>query len=170
MNTNTPKKPRQITGRFVLMCFVGFFGVIFAANAIMMYLALGTFPGLEVESTYEVSQGYNEEIALAKALEAKEWSVDADVDRNDAGQVFVSVKARDKNGAPIQGDEFTIKFQRPTSTSTDVVLRLQEQEAGRYVGNIEHIALGNWTVVVEAYSAGSGDTPVFRSRNRLFFE
>ncbi|MDX5593217.1 FixH family protein [Pseudovibrio sp. SPO723] len=170
MDNKGTKKPRQITGRFVLVCFIVFFGVIFAANAIMMYLAIGTFPGLEVESTYEVSQGYNDEIALAETMKAKAWKVEADIKQASDGSVQILVLAQDKNGAPVYGDEFTVKFQRPTSTNTDTELTLQEQEAGRYVGNIAELGHGNWTVVVEAFSAESAETPVFRSRNKVFFK
>ena len=40
---------RELTGRHVLLITVAGFGTIIAVNLIMAFLAVGTFPGLEVK-------------------------------------------------------------------------------------------------------------------------
>ena len=45
------KDPKAITGKTVLVWLLAFFGVIFTANAVFIYLALGSFPGVVVESS-----------------------------------------------------------------------------------------------------------------------
>ena len=52
--TVTPKPAREVTGTTVLICFVGFFGVVATVNGIMMHAAITTFAGTE---TIVVLQG-----------------------------------------------------------------------------------------------------------------
>ena len=47
------KKPRELTGRHVLLWIVGFFAVIFAVNGILVRAATSTFGGLETQSSYK---------------------------------------------------------------------------------------------------------------------
>ncbi|WP_310620950.1 FixH family protein [Flexibacterium corallicola] len=162
--------PRTIKGWHVLAAFCTFFGIIFTANAYLIYIAVETFPGLEVESSYEVSQGYNSEIARAKAQAVRGWQVNAQVNRNNDGSVNIGLDALDKEGNPISPQKVQVTFQRPTITTTDVVVPLLEQKVGRYVGNLEHLAAGNWTVIVEAFSEQSDAKPAFVSRNRTYLE
>ena len=73
--------PRPVTGYTVLAWMVGFFAVIFAANGVFIYLAAGSFPGLEVSSAYKAGQEYNGEIAAAAAQSARGWNVSASAQR-----------------------------------------------------------------------------------------
>ena len=43
--SNAVATGRPITGRFVLICLIAFFGMIIAVNVIMMRFALETLPG-----------------------------------------------------------------------------------------------------------------------------
>ena len=55
------------TGRTVLIALLGAFVVIFGANFALIYAALGTLHGEEVENSYDASQVYNQKIAAARA-------------------------------------------------------------------------------------------------------
>ena len=57
---------KPLTGRFVLLTLVSFFGVVFAVNFAMMKLAIDTLPGTEVDSAYSASLGYGREIVAAR--------------------------------------------------------------------------------------------------------
>ena len=63
--TVTPKPGREVTGKTVLICFVGFFGVVATVNGIMMHAAITTFAGTETSSSYKAGLAYREEEAAA---------------------------------------------------------------------------------------------------------
>lgn len=65
-----PKTARKVTGTTVLVCFVGFFGIVAIVNAIMMYAAITTFAGTETSSSYKAGLAYKQEEAAAVAQTA----------------------------------------------------------------------------------------------------
>ena len=95
--------PKPLTGRFVLFTLLSFFGVVFAVNFVMMKLAIDTLPGTEVDSTYSASLGFGKEIAAARDQNARNWRVDADIQRGAKGDATLQVEAHDSRGAPISG-------------------------------------------------------------------
>src|SRR5262245_25751182 len=107
-------KGRPLTGRTVLITLLAFFGVVFAVNGVMMKLAIDTMPGLEVESAYRASMGYNGEIAAARRQSALGWQVVERVDRAADGHAAMRVEARDSAGAPLSGLAVTARLERPT--------------------------------------------------------
>ncbi|KZL18950.1 FixH [Pseudovibrio axinellae] len=169
IDQKSSRKPRQLTGRMVLYRLIAFFGVIAAMNAVMIYIALDTFPGLEVDSSYKVSQRYNKEIANAKAQAALNWNVDAAIERNGDGSAHIRVLAEDKTGAVITGESVTVKLHRPAITAADQDLILSERSAGEYVANLSNLGAGHWNVVVEIADPSDKSFPIFRSKNKIFF-
>lgn len=154
---------RPITGRTVIYLLAGFFGVIFAANAIFVWLAVGSFPGLEVESSYKAGQEYNDEVAAAAEQAARGWNVDVRAVPGEGGTALTA-RFADKSGAPERLLTVTATFQHPTDTRHDRSAALSETEPGVYTGIVADIAAGSWTLVVEAKVNGD---QVFRSRNLL---
>ena len=59
-------RPRELTGRTVLVCLVGFFVVVGAVNAVMIAAAISTFAGLESDSPYQAGLAFDQEIAAAR--------------------------------------------------------------------------------------------------------
>ena len=94
------RPPRPITGRMVFFMMVAFFGVVIGVNLIMMQLAIQTLPGTEVDSAYSASLAYEKEIATARAQSARNWKVDAHVQRAADGGATLLVEARDDTGRP----------------------------------------------------------------------
>src|SRR3974377_133189 len=107
--------PKPLTGRFVLLTLLSFFGVVFAVNFVMMKLAIDTLPGTEVDSTYSASLGFGKEIAAARDQDARNWHVDAHIHRGADGGATLQVEARDTRGAPISGLKFRGTLARPTA-------------------------------------------------------
>ncbi len=169
VDQKSSRKTRRVTGRMVLFSLLGFFGVVASMNAAMIYVALDTFPGLEVDSSYKVSQRYNKEIANAKAQAALNWSVDATIARNGDGSAHIRVVAKDKTGAPVTGELVFVKLHRPAITKADQDILLSERSAGEYVANASDIDAGNWNVVVEIAERSDKTLPIFRSKNKIFF-
>lgn len=156
--------PKPVTGRFVLIATLAFFGVVIGMNAVMATLAIRTLPGTEVDSPYQVGQRYNEEIAAARRQASRAWNVTAEVRRAQDGHADVRVSARDHDGAPLSGYSFVAKLQRPTTTREDHVLALREPESGVYRGEVVDLAAGQWELEIQAERGGER---MFLSRQRI---
>ena len=63
-------KPRELTGRAVLIWLIGFFGLVFVVNGIMAKAAISTFGGVETQSSYKAGQMFEHEVALARAQDS----------------------------------------------------------------------------------------------------
>ena len=157
-------QPRPITGRMVLFMMVAFFGVVIGVNLIMMRLAIRTLPGTEVDSAYSASLAYEKEIATARAQSARNWKVDAHVERSGQGGATLQVEVRDHDGRPMSGLKFQGHFERPADKRSDQAVALAETGIGIYRGSATLIAPGQWDLVVQGDAAGRR---VFLSRNRV---
>ncbi len=161
-----PRAERKITGRTVLFWMIGFFTVIFIANAIFLHLALSSFPGVVTETAYEDGLAYNDAIAASRAQAARDWSVSGALERAGETAARVEVVARDAGDAPLSGLAVTATLRRPASPEAPLVVVLQEGESGRYQAMVKDLAAGNWILDLEAL--GGQDGAAFKSRNRLY--
>ncbi|WFE88677.1 FixH family protein [Roseibium porphyridii] len=159
------KDPKAITGKTVLAWLIGFFGVIFTANAIFLYLAFGSFPGVVVESSYEAGQAYNREIAAAKAQEELRWQVTNEVTRTTGAGAKVQVTALDAKGTPLYGVDVKAALRRPAQGEGDVELFLNADGGGRYTADVSDLPAGNWNLVLVIEQDGKR---MFKSENRIF--
>jgi nitrogen fixation protein FixH len=155
---------KPLTGRKVLAMLLAFFGVVFGVNFLMMKLAIDTLPGTEVDSAYSASLAYEQEIAAAHDQNARDWKVDAHVQRGADGAATLQVEARDASGRPVSGLKFEGRFERPTDRRADQQVALAERGIGIYRGSAPLIAAGQWDLVLEAVSAGQR---MFLSKNRV---
>jgi len=164
--TSTNPKPREfrLTGWMVFGMMAGFFGIIFIANAIMIWLAFDSWTGLETASSYEAGRQYQSEFDAAQRQNQRGWKVTANAVRATAGAASVDVELKDKAGAPLSGLVLNAWLNRPTNSANDRKTVLAEGSTGTYTGIIQEIAAGQWTLIIEARDAGK---VVFRSRNRL---
>ena len=156
--------PKPLTGRKVLFMLVAFFGVVFGVNFLMMKLAIDTLPGTEVDSAYSASLAYESEIAAAHDQNARNWKVDAQVQRGPDGGATLQVEAHDNSGRPISGVKFKGRFERPTDRRADQPVALAETGIGIYRGSAPLIAPGQWDLVLEGDAAGQR---MFLSKNRV---
>lgn len=157
---------RRITGRTVLLSLVAFFGVVTAANAAMIWLALSSWTGVETQSAYKDGAHYPREIAAAEAQVERHWNVSADLVRLGDG-ADITVAMRDAAKTPLPGLALKARLERPTQDKEDVDVVLSEGEVGRYSGRFPDVAPGKWTLVLEAERGGER---VFRSVNRISVE
>jgi nitrogen fixation protein FixH len=162
--TSVPISPKPLTGRKVLFMLVAFFGVVIGVNMIMMRLAIGTLPGTEVDSAYSASLAYEKEIAAARDQNARNWQVDAHVERSGQGGATLQVEVRDNNGRPMSGLKFQGHFERPADKRADQAVALAETGIGIYRGSAAPIAPGQWDLILQGDAAGRR---VFLSRNRV---
>ena len=157
-------QPKPLTGGMVLFMTIAFFAVVIGVNLIMMRLAIQTLPGTEVDSAYSASLAYEGEIAAAHDQNARNWKVDAHVQRDPDGGATLRVEARDNNGRPMSGLKFQGRFERPTDRRADQAVTLAETGIGIYRGSASLIAPGQWDLVLQGDAAGRR---MFLSKNRV---
>ncbi len=156
--------PKPLTGRKVLFMLVAFFGVVIGVNMVMMKLAILTLPGTDVDSAYSASLAYENEIAAAHDQNARNWKVDAHIQRSANGGATLQVEARDNSGKPMSGLKFQGRFERPTDRRADQSVALAETGIGIYRGSASLIVPGQWDLVLEGDAAGRR---MFLSKNRV---
>jgi nitrogen fixation protein FixH len=156
-------RPRELTGRTVLVCLVGFFVVVGAVNAVMIAAAVSTFAGLESDSPYQAGLAFDQEIAAARAQQALHWQVQAKVARTDGGETQVEISARDSDGAPLPDLGATASLVHPTDRRLDRDLAMTPDGLGHFSGTTG-TAAGQWDVVINLSRDGVRQ---FRSKNRV---
>ena len=162
--TKPPCKPTwQVTGRTVLYCLLGFFGVVFAANGVLIVDALSTFGGVETESAYQAGRRFETDVAMVKAQDARQWRVDAKLTPSSVGTVRLDIDARDATGAALRGMEAAAVFERPTDRRLDRSITVAADGSGHFHGSAD-VPAGQWDLVIEL--ARQGDV-LFRSKNRI---
>ena len=161
---SVPASPKPLTGRKVLFMLVAFFGVVIGVNLVMMRLAIQTLPGTEVDSAYTASLAYEKQIAAARDQSARNWQVDAHVERSGQGAATLQVEVRDHDGKPMSGLKFQGHFERPADKRADQAVALAETGIGIYRGTASLIAPGQWDLILQGDVAGQR---MFLSRNRV---
>ena len=155
---------RRLTGRKVLSMLITIFGVVIGVNVTMAKLAIKTLPGTEVDSAYTASLGYEKEILAARDQSARNWKVDAHIERLAGGAALLQVEARDRDGRPVTGLKFQGRFERPTDKRADLAIALAEVGIGIYRGRLDAVAPGQWDLVLEGDNASGR---MFLSKNRV---
>lgn len=156
------ERGKPLTGRAVLAWLVGSFAVIFAANFALIYIALSTLHGEEVENSYDASQVYNLKIAAAEAQQKLGWKVDVQT-RQENGGVRVVADVRDIAGAAVPGLEVHAKFTHPFNRYLDRETVLAS-DGSEYEGFATDVKPGRWALEIEAKLNGERK---FFSENKL---
>lgn len=154
---------KPLTGRKVLLMLLAFFGVVIGVNMVMMQLAISTLPGSDVDSAYRASLAYEGEIVAAHDQSARNWKVEAHIERAD-GAATLQVEVRDGQGRAMSGLSFRGRFERPTDRRADQPVALAEAGNGIYRGGVTALAPGQWDLVLEGEAAGQR---LFLSKNRV---
>jgi len=159
---STLRKPRELTGKHVLFCLLGFFGVVFAVNAVLVKAATSTFGGVETTSSYKAGLMFEQDVARAEQQDALHWHVDGKL-KGDAGEVMLDISARDAKGAPLTGLTGQARLAHPADERLDRLIVLNRTAAGQFHG--EGLAQsGQWELIVDLYR---DEVRVFRSRSRV---
>ena len=95
---------------------------------------------------------------------ARDWKVDAHIQRGPDGGATLQVEARDHSGKPMSGLKFQGRLERPTDRRADLPVELAETGIGIYRGNAPLIAAGQWDLVIESVASGQR---MFLSKNRV---
>jgi nitrogen fixation protein FixH len=160
---STGRKARELTGKHVLLCLLGFFGVVFAVNAVMVKAATSTFGGVETSSSYKAGLLFEREVMRAEKQDELHWQVNGQIARDKAGEAVLNISARDAQGAPLVGVTAQARLAHPADERRDHLIALDLTSAGLFHGEAQAQA-GQWELIVDLYR---GETRVFRSRSRI---
>lgn len=161
-----PRPPRPLTGWMVLAMLTGFFGVVFAVNAVLVREALGTMPGTDAHNGYEESQRYNGEIARARRQESAGWHATV-APRLKGGVTALTVSLTDHAGVPVSDVTVAARLRHPADRRADREAALAARGGGLFTGSIAGVQPGNWELTVTAWRGGKR---LYESRNRLLLE
>lgn len=152
---------RPITGRTVLIYFLGFFGIVFAMNFYMVRVALSSFSGVETESSYKAGLSFKNDIAAAQAQDARHWSVEATLQRGDNPGVIIT--ARDARGQALSGLTAEVRLTHPTDKRRDLLVEFVELTPGEFK-SLTTMPQGPWDLVI---GLKRETEIVFRSKSRV---
>lgn len=159
-------KVRQITGRTVLFCLIGFFAVVFAVNGAMISLALSTNSGA-LGSPYRTGLKYNERIAAAEQQANLGWSSDISID---AGSRRLVAILNDRDGKPLHGLKASATVGLAVTDRDDVTGPLDETSPGHYEMALRAGDVGNLVADLEVTDPDSSQGVVYRARRRLWLK
>jgi nitrogen fixation protein FixH len=162
-----PERHRTFTlkGWHALAMFVGFFGIVAAANAVMLTAALRTMPGLDARNGYDPSQRYNAEIRTAQEQAERGWRAEAQLSLSEGAAVLV-VKLSDREGLPLSGLHAQAVLRHPSDSRRDRSITLTSAADGRYAARLPETTPGAWDLVIEV-KREAGAAPSFASRQRV---
>jgi len=156
-------KPREVTGRTVLIWLVGFFGLVFLVNGIMAKAAISTFGGVQTQSSYKAGQNFEHEVALARAQDDLRWKVDGKLTLDRAGEAVLAMSVRDAEGQPVGGLTADARLWHPADSRRDHVIPMRKTAPGDFRGEAR-AEPGRWELIVDFYR---GDKRMYRSRSEI---
>lgn len=154
---------REWKGWMVLAFMLAFFGVVIGVNAFMAHLAMSTFGGVDVASSYQAGQMFERDVAMAETQDERHWRIDGKITAAADGGKALDIAARDSTGAPLTGLTATAEFTRPTDRRLDRTLSIREDTPGHFHGNVA-LPAGQWDLIIELSRQGERQ---FRSVNRV---
>ncbi len=163
MAQSSAKKPRELTGFAVLMWLVGFFGLVFAVNAVMVRAATSTFGGVETTSSYQAGLKFKQTMANAEKQAELHWRVDGNLSRDKAGEAMLDISVRDANGAAVTGLTATARLEHPADARRDHDVPLSNIGSGQFHG-VADASAGRWELIIDLMRDGRR---VFLSRSRV---
>lgn len=145
--TDAEKEPRKITGRHVFAIFATAFGIIFAVNMLLLYKAVGTFPGLEVKNSYIASQDFNVRNAAQRNLG---WTPDA---QYSDGKLHITITG--ESGSLVFPEAVEMRVGRPTHGREDQSVTLEQSFDGYWFETV--LGDGKWFVYLTTTSLDGVD-------------
>lgn len=147
-------KSRRNKGWWYPWLFVGGMLFVVAVNAVLITLAIGTFPGLQTEDYYRKGLAYNEALAAAEEQARRGWRVHIEFrgQEDRAGELIVQVADRD--GSPINSLQINALLIRPTHEGYDESVVLEGIGDGEYRRQLVLPLSGQWDVHVVANRDG----------------
>lgn len=122
---------------------------VLGVNAVMVYLAFATSPGLVVEDFYERGQSY-ERTMLSRGARDPGWTLRADIPQAISAGVATPIRffLVDKAGQPVTPDSVELFAYRPSDSSRDFSRVMTEEGPGRYLAEVSFPLIGVWDTLM----------------------
>lgn len=154
------ERPREFTGRHLLLILIAFFGVIISVNVTMATLANKSWTGLVVQNSYVESQKFNDHFDAARARASLGWRSEMTY----AGGTF-SYRITNREGRDVRLMDVAVEFRRPVQESKDRHAALLPAGNGSFAGELS-LDDGQWIVDVSAVAPGLAEP--WRDMKRVF--
>lgn len=141
---------KPLTGKQVFLAFAAFFGLVFAANFVFVYLAMDSWTGLQTEQAYEKGLAYNEALAQQKAVEALGWQGELTFVSEAENLGRLAFTFQDREGTDLQAAEVKAVLIRPTHEGHDFSVILPEVRPGSYEKAVTFPLAGLWDAQIRA--------------------
>lgn len=154
---------RKLTGQGVLLLLVGFFGVIFATNAIFITAAIRTFRGEDEAKPYLQGVEYNHTLARRAEQARLGWRASIGDQRLASGAVLLTIDVSQPDGKAPKGLSLTGELRHPADENRDRTLHFVETAPGHFETQLRDVTPGRWEMVVS-----NNRTEPFRTERRLW--
>lgn len=125
--------------------------VVLGVNAVMVYLAVATNPGLVVEDYYERGQNF-ERTLFSKDARDPGWVLTTDIPQDIRAGELTKIRffLVDKAGQPVTPDAVDLYVYRPSDAARDFSVGMKEEAPGRYMAEVSFPLVGVWDTLVAA--------------------
>jgi len=158
----------KLTGRHVLLMLLGFFGVLFAVNAVFVIAAVRSFPGETVSGAYSQGLAYNERLDARAAQRALGWRAELGLVER-AGSPHVMARLFDAQGQGLDQLDVTVTLRPAAGRAADRSLALENRGRGDYLQSLDGLKSGVWEARLEARDPRD-KTRKMDARKRLIVE
>lgn len=136
------------SSRYIPWIFVGGMAIVIAVNAVMIWLAVGSFSGLYTSKPRERGLAYNTVIAEQAQRDALGWRIDT-AWRPEANRLEVVLL--DADGKALAPSRLTAELVRPVEKRAPLAVTLVPTDIGRFAAELVLPERGNWDldIVVE---------------------
>jgi nitrogen fixation protein FixH len=165
-NPTSGAKGGMSDGKKFLLVFLAFFGVVFVADGIMIYLGTSGQDGLVEENYYQKGITYNDVIQVKKRQAELGWDF-ALSHPEKTGSGPLEVKLVDADGQPLTGKRVAALVRRPAQQGYDQNLSFEEVAPGTYRAEVSLPLQGLWDVkarIRDAQGEDAQDQAIFESR------
>lgn len=133
---------------YVPWIFVGGFAIVISVNAVMIWLAVGSFSGLYTSKPRERGLAYNAVIDEQARRDALGWRIDT-AWRPESNRLEVVLF--DGNGKPLAPSHLSAELVRPVEKRAPLPVSLAPTDIGRFAADLVLPERGNWDldIVVE---------------------
>jgi nitrogen fixation protein FixH len=163
--SDTPRRSFRLTGRHVIGGWIAFFAAVAATDAVLIFLAVSTFSGLETPDAYRKGLAYNGNLAAARAQDDRGWREQVALSADGA---HLAIAIVDRDGRGVDDLRVTAQIGRPATTGADRRLTFSSDGAGRYTASTTDLGPGTWIASIEARAADGSSDILLRGKARLW--
>lgn len=131
-------------GSWIPWIFVAGFAVVTAVNAVMVWVAVDSFTGLETERSYDRGLAYNRNLEAARRQQTLGWQADLATEGRALTGLELILEVRDRAGRPVSDALVEGRLRRPGAAELDRQVELQAVAQGSYRATLALPAPGLW--------------------------